>query len=334
MKYFVRKMYFSIFVCLFILITVVTTTFAWYSTNQNVIIDDFYIGISGKNGDSSSLRGVEMSIDGINFKEEIGEVDCKRAVLLAKGYNALNMDDHTVRNLFSKLKFTAVTPKNYNNLTEGFEVVNKYLDTYSSTDFIFFDLYVSATEFSSQAKDEKMELYFQNDEMAVAQDVATVLPIKLKDHPILGEIPRNINVNAKNACRIGYVLYDTIEKGKPQESEQIDSKIYSLSSNTPSVDKGVYNFGGIHTEYNAMLEYYNEIMSVNYSPLVIPDKIKDREDEEIYSKKIFGEEANCNSNSMVKIRFYIWMEGWDSDCFDAILHSTISFSIKLSSSIA
>ena len=290
MKYFLKKIYFSMFLSIFVLLTVVTTTLAWYSTNQNVIIDDFHIGISGKNGDSSSLRGIELSLDGINFSDELAEIDVKRAILLQKGFaSPWSMSDNDVLKEFKQIKFTATTPKNYLNLSEGFEVVNRNLETLDAEYYLSFDLYVSTNDYGDQVSDEKMDLYFQNDDMAECEDVNAHLAQQLPTHPTLGDIPQDIKVNAKNACRIGYVLYETMERGIPVSSNQIDSKIYSLSQNQPSVVDGVYNFGGINNEYNAMIKYYNMIMSHNYKPLEIPQSIKGREDDLIYSKQIFGQ---------------------------------------------
>jgi hypothetical protein len=122
MKYFLKKIYFSIIASLLVIITVATTSYAWYSSNQNIQVSDFTIGISSS--DDANMAGLELSIDGINFSDSISEIDMERAILIQKGYDALNLSDEEVESIFSNLHFYNATPNDASNLNEGFKKIN------------------------------------------------------------------------------------------------------------------------------------------------------------------------------------------------------------------
>lgn len=327
MKYFLKKIYFSIFASLLVIITVATTSYAWYSSNQNIQVSDFTIGISSS--DDANMAGLELSIDGINFSDSISEIDMERAILIQKGYDALNLSDEEVESIFSNLHFYNATPDDTSNLNEGFKIINTD-QSYSETDgYASFDLYLSISNEKYYVEDG-IDIYFQSGGMATGENVSKELMVTMPTHPVFGELPQTITVNPVNAARIGVVVYDTMTKGKPVETSVVSNDIYTFSSNTPSLsDDGVYNFGGINTEYNAMLEYYNLIMASQYGTLSIPNDVSIREDELVYGQQIISSSLGCTTSTMVKVRFYIWLEGWDSDCFNAIIGATSAYSIQL-----
>ena len=328
MKYFLRKMYFSIFASLLVIITVATTTFAWYSSNQNALISDFTIGIS--DSDDASIAQLKLSIDGINFDTNLNEVSVMKAVLKQKGYNTDFMTDTSVRNEFAKLSFKNATPKDLNDLNKGFQKITRTYSYEDTSDYLSLDLYISIDNDKYVGLDEGVTISFQNVEMVNGEDKENLFLTPMPDHPLLGPIPQKIKVNPVNAARIGVVTYEPCERGKPEERNVNSNNIYSFSSNTPSISKdGVYNFGGINNEYNAMIEYYNSIMTPNYGSISLPREQANREDELVYGKKIIEPKLGLTSKKMVKVRFYIWMEGWDSDCFNAILGAKSGYAIKL-----
>lgn len=328
MKYFLRKIYLSMIMSLLIIITVATSTYAWYSSNQNALISDFTIGIS--NSDDANMAGLELSIDGINFKESLDEIDVARAVLKQKGYDVNNLTDASIKNLFSKLTLSNATPKNATSLTNGFKMINADQSFSDTEEFLSLDLYVSIYNDKYVGLNEGVEVYFQKGQIASGEDKTTDLLVSMPDHPLLGPIPTRIKMNPINAARIGVVTYGVMPKGKPTNTAEQTNNIYSFSSDTPSISsEGVYNFGGINQEYNAMLEYYNLIMASNYGKLNLPAEAKNRKDELVYGQQIISSEMGCRVDTMVKVRFYIWMEGWDSDCFNTILNAKSSYSIKL-----
>ncbi|MCR5787019.1 MAG: hypothetical protein K6G28_04895 [Acholeplasmatales bacterium] len=333
MKYFVRKIYFSMFVSILLVITVVTTTFAWYSTQQNAVVSDFTIGIGGAKNEQSEESGLELSVTGLegSFKDTLEGTDVMRAILLQRGYeNAFSLSEKDVKNIYSNLKFTTVSPNDYKDLTNGFHTVNKYAEKEEKEEFFSLDLYVSINNEKYEDIIGSTPLYFATEQMATSPDRTVDLLVGPFNHPNLGLLPNQITVNATNAARMGVVTYKPVEKYKPQDSDLYSSKIYSFSSNTPTIRNGVYNFGGMNNDYNMMLEYYNRIMKDNYNSLIIPDDVKERgEDQLIYSQEVFPSSLGCTTKTMVKLKVYFWLEGWDSDCFNAINHSTIDFSIQL-----
>jgi hypothetical protein len=98
------------FMSLLVVLTTVTTTFAWFSTQQNVIVDTIDISIAGS-GDRTDDAGIVLSIDGINFKKELDGEDMNRAVLLDRGFkSALTMSTSEINNLYKDVGFSDATP--------------------------------------------------------------------------------------------------------------------------------------------------------------------------------------------------------------------------------
>jgi len=316
---------------LLVVITTITTTFAWFSTQQTVIVDDVNISISGS-GERVDDAGIVLSIDGENFKKDLDEMDVKRAVLIQNGYDALKMSDQEVNNVYKNVSFGDVTPVDYNDLTKGFTGLHKYKEEKSMASYIALDLYVSVSN-DKYTDNIGLPLYFQTDKMAYADNVTKDMLIKMPKNPCFDEeLPQRITVNPINASRLGTIVYEPVDRGDvTSQSDVYSSNIYTFSSETPSVENGVYNFGGINTEYNTMIEYYNSIMTND--KIQIPEDIKNREDKLIYGQEVFPSSLGCTTKKMVKIKILLWLEGWDADCFNVILNTTTTFNIKFTSEI-
>lgn len=333
MKYFIRKIYFSMFVSILLVITVVTTTFAWYSTQQNVNVSNFSIGIGGARNEQAEESGLELSVTGLDgsFKDVLSGEEIQRAILYERGYNsAFTMHKTDVEHLFSNIKFSDVSPNNYKDLTKGFYAVDRHTNEKIEESLISFDLYVSINNQKYEDYEGATPLYFATEKMVEAPNVNFDLLIGPFSHPTLGLIPNRVTLNPSNAARMGVVTYEPVKKYVPQDSNLYSSKIYTFTSNTPSFRDNVFNFGGINDDYNMMIEYYNKMMSKSMDKLIIPDSVKERgEDPLIYSQEVFPASLGCTTKTMVKLKVFFWLEGWDSDCFNAINHSAIDFSIKL-----
>ena len=333
MKYFIRKAYFSMFLSLLVVLTTVTTTFAWFATQQNVIVDTINISIAGS-GERTDDAGIVLSIDGINFKKDLNSEDLKRAILLDRGYKtALEMKEAEIDKLYQNVGFSDATPIDYTDLTKGLTGLHKYDEAYNEpARYISFDLFLSVLN-DKYIDTKGLNLYFSSDEkMAFADDIKQPIlldPALLKVDPALADYPleRYITINPINAVRLGTIVYEPMAKGIIANTKVYSSNIYSFTEQEPSYDKTTkcYNFGGINEDVNMMVEYYNQIMDEKIS---VPDNLKKREDKLIYGQEIFPSSLGCTASKMVKIKLMLWMEGWDSDCFNLMIGSLSSYEIK------
>jgi len=335
MKYFIRKAYFSMFMSLLVVLTTVTTTFAWFSTQQNVIVDTIDISIAGS-GDRTDDAGIVLSIDGINFKKELDGEDMKRAVLLDRGFkSALTMSTSEINNLYKDVGFSDATPIDFKDLSKGLTGLNRYDN--EPARYISFDLYVSVLN-DKYVDQNGLDLFFYNeDRMAFADNISKALlldPETLAVDPAFINHPleRYININPINAVRLGVVVYEPMTKGVISDTNMYSSNIYSFTEQSPNYDEknNCYNFGGINEEVNMMLEYYNQIMNEKIS---IPEELKNREDKLIYGQEVFPSSLGCTASKMVKLKLMLWMEGWDADCFNLMIGSSSSYTIKFTNQI-
>ncbi len=356
MNHYIRKIYFSLFLSFLVVLTTVTTTFAFLQTNRNVLIDQFSLNIGGNGSGSNNKNGeLVLSIDGINFSNELSEYDLKKAILNSRGYTTSSLDKNTIDNIYNReVKLLDITPTNYLNLTEGFTTLNHYDSSVVSSGLISFDLYVSTTN-KNYIDGNYLTLYFSDDLMTErSESVSADLLVDMDDiHPTLGRIPNKIMVNAANAARLGVVTYETMEVGKPVDSKQVSSQIYRFDDNKcSSVD--TYNFGGITPKfidseagtyqvdpedanysdgytYNTMQKYYNTIMNDKITDSMLNDSnliYRDSYDKYIYNSNILDTSYKLTYGKMVKLKIYIWIEGWDSDCFNVILKSNVAIDLK------
>ncbi len=357
MNYYIRKIYFSLFLSLLIVLTCFTTTFAFISSNRNVTVDKFSLNIGGS-GDDAKKSGLVLSIDGVNFSDTLSELDIKKAILKSRGYNINNMTTTSINNIYNKeVSLLDVTPNNYLDLAEGFTTIDKkYLEKVSKG-YISLDIYVS-TENENYTNGNYLPVYFSDDSMTEnTKNITTDILVDVAEsHPTLNKIPRVITMNATNACRVGVITYETMDKGVVSDTKELSSQIYRFDDNKCSVSNNVYNFGGLTPKFrldednnyyqvdtldesyndesnlvfNSMQKYYNTIMEEKISDSSFNlDNVKNRDtyDKYIYKENIIDTSFKLTYDKMIKLKVYIWIEGWDSDCFNAIVGSNINLSL-------
>ncbi len=368
MDYFTRKMYFSIIASTLIIITAATTSYAWYSSNQNAIVDRFNINIY--NSDDKESESLKISITGEedDFHQYLTEYEIKRAVLYNKigvsetnslGNGKTNQSKLNIDNMFNKIvKLSSATPSvdtNYKvDLTKGFtrfDLSSKGEET--TDDIISFDLYIAVENegtYVTEGTNVYINSYIENDietnKIATSSDITcnllTSLPKggidSITGNALVSENMTSFKVNAVNALRFGYTTFSAQTKGNVYESSsKIKEDIYALSSQDASCINDVYNFGGLDGDnngYNAMLMYYKSLHPDYDISNIVPDYIKNRNDKYLYSsssdKQIITKDFGLNTKTMIKVRFYFWLEGWDADCFNSLIDAKIDFSIYLS----
>lgn len=368
MNYFARKMYFSIIASTLIIVTAATTSYAWYSTNQNAVIDRFNLNIYNSNDKDSDELKLSITGNKDDFHQYLEETDLERAVLFnligetetnKLGDGTTNQSKLNIKNMFNRMvKLVNATPNldsnNKPDLTKGFKELNldDVTKSNTTTNYISFDLYVAVENdktYVTEGTTVYLDSYIENNEIKneVCQSedymcsLLTNLPSggidSITGETLVSKPMSQFKVNAKNAMRMGYITYSPTQKGVKSETNVLKQNIYSLSSQEASKTNDVYNFGGLNGDnsgYNAMLEYYNSIKNVDNYKDLIPDYIKTRSDDYLYGedtdKEIISKSYNLTTSNMIKIRFYFWLEGWDADCFNTLTGANASFSIYLS----
>ena len=72
---------------------------------------------------------------------------------------------------------------------------------------------------------------------------------------------------------------------------------------------------------------------VDYNGILRDTYEKNREDKLIYGQEVFPSSLGCTASKMVKLKLMLWMEGWDADCFNLMIDSSSSYTIKFTNQI-
>lgn len=180
-----------------------------------------------------------------------------------------------------------------------------------------------------------------------------VLPTGIE--PVLANTKiTNAKVNSKSVCRVAFEKYSVVPKGHPEyytdSSTPKSTIIYSGDDyNYPTYNSntGVYEFGGIlEDDANLAVGYYNstewKYSLLGIKAVTVPDEILNtRGVQSETADKVFSSETNqlidssnvneqIGVNDMMKVTVSFWIEGWDSDCFNAIGNSPVTLAISMS----
>lgn len=317
MEYFLKKIWLSAILSILVLITGVTSTYAWYAMTRTNNVEDFNFDIKGGNS-------LAISTNGIDFQDSLSSLDVKKAILQKRGIDASGLSDDKVNSLLN-IVLDPVTPKDYTSLDKGFQ----YVDNKDASDYkyISFDIYLASNN--------------DNKEEATSVRFSTINPVKASDKYVsfdgenvndessLGKISDGVKMNVANAMRLALTTYDVcLYSDILNSSNNPHTTIYSIGGNAPNVKNNVYNFGGINTEYNLAVDLYNQRSENQIS---IPQN--ERNDLDYDTTEIISSNDGLYSGMMKKMTVYLWLEGWDADCITELQGEAFTFELGMSSSI-
>ena len=169
--------------------------------------------------------------------------------------------------------------------------------------------------------------------------------------PILKDIAnsRKININSKNAVRFGFDLYEPIpiDEEYDDTNEIVDNVIYSLGSKYPKYNSedNSYDLGdNLPTIYNTAAQ---ELMNTKtYYEIEVPEEYVNRGDINLdYNNNLVWKSATDLSSpnnylgvhngvqTKMRLRTYLWFEGWDADCILGINNSEIELNLTFAAAI-
>ena len=290
-----------------VLLTTVATTFAWVGVFANSTFSNFDVKIK-----TSSLEeyGVELSLDGKKFSNEIDFNDIKPQILKNWGYNIEALTETQISDLFSGLNLDqcSTVPNIENDKIKSF---GSFYDIFGNeTKKLFkFDIYISAVNYytSDETSTFKLDLFLNKGLLTGTKNGTSLWntykfdssfsnPYNLMVNQgklVLPDSYRIVNANesisyakvdSSSAARIGFEKYEVVEKGHPEQytssSKPVSAVIYQDSYEYPVYDSKTetYDFGGIlPDDYNLAIGYYNstEYKYYKYSikSISLPDNI-------------------------------------------------------------
>lgn len=325
MEYFVRKLWYSIIVAILVLVTTVTSTYAWYASVFTNDIDEFNFDISG-------TGSIYASLDGVNFKSNFSDLEIKTAILTKRGIDTTEMKSSQIDELFKQITLYSISPNNYEDLSLGFYKIDEHQQLATDSGYLSLDMYFTTDlplTYHANGDPIGQEIFFQSDSIIESDSFyANLSTYNLPRHPVFGDMNRKFYVNAKNACRVGVSRYETVTLGVTDNFVHYQNdEIYYFGDEEPSISSdGVYSFGNIKQENNVALQCYNSRLNTS---LEVPND--NREDTNIIGNSFINSKMGLCVNKMMKVTFYIWLEGWDSDCFDEFQGKSLNIYLKFSS---
>lgn len=302
MKKFGRKLFLSCAALAACATTLVSTTFAWYTSNTEVSTN----AVTGTS--SASGEGLLMiSKDGTDgsFGPSV-TLDINSTSLIPVQYTA---GDNAAPTFDA---WDATTNAAGAAATEG-------------TSYLKFDLYFRGNRLNAQSKYEGVPVYIKT--MVLTNTNASSLTVK----PILNYtgMPSGVTdatdteytTDILRTINIAYVTYEeTSETGYAHKT-------------TTYASAGVWNPQGLCTINDFFTgmsgqnahAYYNAIKNTTISttnPLTATDLTTSS------TVSLGNTPASTNSGNDLKVSFYIFINGWDLECFDAVQGQSISLQLE------
>ena len=375
-----RKFILTLFSLVAIFMTTIATTFAWVGILTYANTESFAINLKTMELVSNYFLTISSSGKPGTFSDSIDPDQLKKMILIEMGVSESKLTtssiiDQVYSDRTSAL-FPVTTEVNSDNSFSNFKRINfeaskrnydyatqknvpVYID--GKNNYIVFDMYLSVdtkegigenTEVNAPVFLTELEetLYGSISEHMVMDN--SFLKIDYTDNPyeqylpclpVLYTLPINqrIKVDAMNAVRIGFEVYEPIDiNTEYNESNKIvGNYIYYGGKLIPSIGtNGVYDLGGIlPAEFNTAVQELKNTKNIDFS---VPNEILSRKELELEfdSSQIWKKATDLSSpnnylgvhnqvQTKMKLRTYLWFEGWDSDCLLGIQYQNVAFNL-------
>ncbi len=353
MKNHLRKLILLMVSLITLIITSIAATYAWMSVNLATYVQNMQLTVHTGNG-------IAVSKDGVNFSSNLSENEIKEAVVvkyLGYTYNSdgqivnsnneiVNLTQKDIKDYFSQIAFKPVTTLDgINFYQDKFDLVKTKL---SNGNYIQLDLYFKATKVQS----EPVSVYFNTTDFNYDGDgnrikrfsisgenktsgkdvtktdylISSLTTVDSKGDPIsYTKGYEGLAINGANAMRFTTQIDNTIKFYEPNMglgsyATDLNSKnylsLYKLASQYDASKNAAFTY------VNNQKDEHNKFEPLNYYK--IPDTFKDFNSIEA-SKICDLDTLNLTST---KVTFTYWLEGWDADCFDAIISSVLSIDMS------
>ena len=350
MKKIHRKIFLLALSIVFLLLTTATFTFSWLSINTSAYVTNLELEVS--QGD-----GILASIDGQNFYSEIDSSQIKQAVVMKYlGYsyedgvlvdensNKVDLLDSEIETYFNNLKFDTVTTMD----GKKFYGYNSSSTDVTDGSYIMFDLWFKGEQDDTSIYFNYSKVNYDSDgELIKNTSISGTSVTTTSDSTKASYLAANLTtldsegnalvvksgsegleINSKNAMRFSTNVNDEIKIYEPN---------IGLGSYATDLDSSNYQDMYLESSYydsnkNAAFTYINnlkpssQLEALSYSD--IPYTYKD-----FYTYEADHIVTIDSMNDAQKVTFTFWLEGWDADCFDAIVGQSTTISLAFTTNI-
>lgn len=320
------------------LIGLSTSTYAWFTSNQTVSVQEIDVNVS-------SGSGIQISTDAVNWKSMITVDDITDSNLSTFAVN--QVPTTSAINPVSTVEEVYATATSYsyglhmfkgtivNDVNDGTMYLNstEEIDGSANPNYVAFDLYL---KLDFKETDDDKQIYFTSG---------------------TGITAGNPNTSIEYAGRMGFVVQgteasssavNTLRGIKGNEGVYIYEPNYDVhTSNGLANGRDNYNITGYNTANNATaVPYYGLISAFAYNPEATPEPntetnptitVLGSHDPAKFDEvdPTFKTRVNNNANfefvelpvGVTKIRVYMWVEGQDIDCENTASGGRIKFNL-------
>lgn len=316
-----RKIFILIIMILFTGVILTASTYAWFTANQTVTVEDIDVNVAASNG-------LQISVDGADWKPFVSKQDIIGA---SRTYNAaVNQVPQTMvpvstigeteaetgfMKMFKGVIVSGDNSVNYANILTAEQSIET--NTTESGDFIAFDLFFQITE----GKD----IYLTDSAAVTSEDGRGI----------------------ENAARVAFIKEGNVPNGSELTAIQAlktpDTPVLWEPNNNAHTPAAVNNALSVYkqsiTTNNAKLAY----KGVKAPILQEAQIVLDSEDETYFADVNpaltsttdgIPKEAYLNAfhldAGITKVRIYLWIEGQDVDCENDASGSDLTYSLQFS----
>lgn len=305
-----RKLLLSMIMLALTVITLSSTTYAWFVKNREAWTDEFDLDID-------SSEGLLISADGINFSQDISLEDLTAAIERKTGvdYTDIEYQGITLKHTADKkISFDSSGNPEFQKdaltQTANPEYYTHTMTAASASEYIAFDLWVKVLSTGNQHPEFNLRLqensYIRSEAVDIELQNSLTTPQKEYDS---GDI---ITVNPADAMRLGVV----VEEPAGERTMKVFEPNAGLGSAAiEGREDQIYN-----KNLNAMYTYYNKTHPFSkFTEAALDGEGFDTArsfDEVSLGRFTYAEEAG--DYNTIKLTVCVWLEGWDADYFMGI----------------
>lgn len=319
-----RKIFIAILMILFTGIVLSTSTYAWFTANKTVTVEQIEVNVAAENG-------LQLSVDGTNWKPVITNADIDGAIAtykaavnqLPKVSNSI-VPTSTVGEVDSTTGFmnmyagTIETKEDHYILT-----ADKTTETNSgnSGDFIAFDLFFRTTEDTSIYLTDASSVKNTGGPLGL-QNAARVAFVP-QGNTTTGDTLANIQA-MKAKDNTGLVIWEP--NYDVHTAAAVNNALNNYSISTQETGATLLSYVGVKAEIESAADVRLNSKDTTYFGAVVPNitTLSSGIPTTAYAK------AFDLSAGITKIRVYMWIEGQDVDCENDASGSNIAFNVQFS----
>lgn len=340
MKKNIVKLLLSVFASFTAAVSLTASTFAYVLINNKAVVSTFDFEIHG-------TEGLEISLDNRHWSQDILASQIKEQLIKNTEYQSFDdiqfncttiaQENGLIKkdeNNQIKFNYLEVEGEFDDNLQKNvYHHIEKEAKANSDKGYIKFDLYFR----SKSTYKEKSEYVLKTTENTkITSDLKSVRVgnrLTTKDMDDFNEYKdynpgEYVNVDISNAIRLGIYNVDMDDEGN--FTNYHDFNIYEMPNEKDLGSVALESHRGLKDIYdpevNAMYTYYNSYFTkYPFESGALDGEAFITQNRESLLNNEFGSfvynETN-NEYNVVKLEFYIWLEGWDADYFTGVPEGT------------